>query len=375
MSSHSPDCQRIGVDLGQRSYDILIGDDLLGTIGEQMVELFPGSRAVIVTDTIVNGFHGDLVRKSLADQSIDHATICVEAGEPSKSFTTLESVVDQILASGMERGDVVLALGGGVVGDLAGFAAGITRRGMGFVQLPTSLLAQVDSSVGGKTGINTARGKNLVGLFNQPALVLADTSVLNTLSDRQMRAGYAEVAKYGLIDRPDFFSWLESNHAAVFAGGEARARAVAISCQAKADVVKADETEQGNRALLNLGHTFGHALEAFVEYDGERLVHGEAVSIGMVLAHQFSARLNQCGPEAAERVAAHLETVGLPTRIDQIPGDRPDVTRLMQAIAQDKKVQRGALTFILTKGIGESFVAKDVPASEVEAFLQRRLAA
>ena len=212
---------------------------------------------------------------------------------------------------------------------------------MNFVQLPTSLLAQVDSSVGGKTGINTPRGKNLVGLFNQPALVLADTSVLDTLSRREMRAGYAEVAKYGLIDRSDFFEWLENNHQAVFAGGEARAHAVATSCQAKADVVKADELEQGSRALLNLGHTFGHALEAAVGYDRDRLVHGEGVAIGMVLAHEFSARLNQCGPQAAERVVAHLKDVGLPTRIDQIPGDALTLDTLLSAIGQDKKVERG----------------------------------
>ncbi|NKB53165.1 MAG: 3-dehydroquinate synthase [Rhizobiaceae bacterium] len=375
MSSLSADPQSITVDLGQRSYKIEIGDELLPQIGGRIAELHPGSRVVIVTDETVNGLHGDTVRHSLADADIASATVVVAAGEKSKSFADLEFVVDEILAAGMERGDVLVALGGGVVGDLAGFAAGITRRGMNFVQAPTSLLAQVDSSVGGKTGINTARGKNLVGLFNQPSLVVADTSVLNTLSDREMRAGYAEVAKYGLIDRPEFFEWLEANHAQVFAGGPARAHAVALSCQAKADVVKADEFEMGSRALLNLGHTFGHALEASVGYDSQRLVHGEGVAIGMVLAHEFSARMNHCGPEAAERVVAHLKAVGLPTTIDEIPGEPLQLQQLLSAIAQDKKVQRGALTFILTRGIGQSFVAKDVPASEVEAFLQLKLAA
>lgn len=375
MGSPSAEPQHIVVDLGQRSYTIEIGDDLLPAIGDKIANLHPGARAIIVTDDTVNGLHGDAVRQSLSGAGIDAATVSVAAGEKSKSFATLEKVVDEILVAGMERGDVLLALGGGVVGDLAGFAAGIARRGMNFVQVPTSLLAQVDSSVGGKTGINTARGKNLVGLFNQPSLVVADTSVLNTLSDREMRAGYAEVAKYGLIDRPDFFEWLEENHTDIFAGGAARAHAVAVSCQAKADVVKADELEMGSRALLNLGHTFGHALEAAVDYDSDRLVHGEGVAIGMVLAHEFSARMNLCGPQAAERVAAHLRAVGLPTQLDQIPGAPMHLEQLLAAIAQDKKVQRGALTFILTRGIGESFVAKDVPASEVKAFLQLKLAA
>ncbi|MEP1205757.1 MAG: 3-dehydroquinate synthase [Rhizobiaceae bacterium] len=375
MDSQLAESQSIRVDLAERSYDIVIGDDVLPSIGARIAEMYPEARAVIITDTNVDGLHGEALRHSLAKSGVDHASVVVEAGEKSKSFATLEQVVDEILAAGMERGDVLLAFGGGVVGDLAGFAAGIVRRGMNFVQLPTSLLAQVDSSVGGKTGINTGRGKNLVGLFNQPSLVLADTAVLNTLSKREMRAGYAEVAKYGLIDRPDFFEWLESNHADVFAGGAARAHAVAVSCQAKADVVKADELEMGSRALLNLGHTFGHALEASVSYNSERLVHGEGVAIGMVLAHEFSARLNHCGPEAAERVAAHLRAVGLPTKLAEIPGPPLQLEQLLAAIAQDKKVQRGALTFILTRGIGESFVAKDVPASEVEAFLKLKLAA
>ncbi|MEP0940684.1 MAG: 3-dehydroquinate synthase [Rhizobiaceae bacterium] len=375
MDSQLAESQSIRVDLAERSYDIVIGDDVLPSIGVRIAKMYPNARAVIVTDTNVNELHGETVRGSLTENGVEHATIVVAAGEKSKSFATLEEVVDGVLGAGMERGDVLLAFGGGVVGDLAGFAAGIVRRGMNFVQLPTSLLAQVDSSVGGKTGINTGRGKNLVGLFNQPSLVLADTVVLNTLSDREMRAGYAEVAKYGLIDRPDFFEWLESNHTDVFAGGAARAHAVAVSCQAKADVVKADELEMGSRALLNLGHTFGHALEACVGYDSERLVHGEGVAIGMVMAHEFSARMNQCGPEAAERVVAHLKAVGLPTRLEDIPGSALQLDQLMDAIAQDKKVQRGALTFILTRGIGESFVAKDVPSSEVKAFLQLKLAA
>ena len=375
MDSQLAESQSIRVELAERSYGIVIGDGVLPSIGARIAEMYPGARAIIITDTNVDGLHGQTARQSLTESGVDHASVVVVAGEKSKSFTTLEQVVDGILTAGMERGDVLLAFGGGVVGDLAGFAAGIVRRGMNFVQLPTSLLAQVDSSVGGKTGINTGRGKNLVGLFNQPSLVLADTAVLNTLSKREMRAGYAEVAKYGLIDRPDFFEWLEDNYADVFAGRSARTHAVAVSCQAKADMVKADELEMGSRALLNLGHTFGHALEASVGYDSERLVHGEGVAIGMVLAHEFSARMNHCDPEAAERVAAHLKAVGLPTKLDQIPGPALQLDQLLDAIAQDKKVQRGALTFILTRGIGESFVAKDVPPSEVKAFLQLKLAA
>jgi len=238
--------------------------------------------------------------------------------------------------------------------------------------MPTSLLAQVDSSVGGKTGINTQRGKNLVGVFHQPRLVLADADVLDTLSKREFRAGYAEVAKYGLIDRPDFFAWLEANWREVFSGGPARTRAIAESCRAKADVVARDEFETGDRALLNLGHTFGHALEAATLYDGARLVHGEGVAIGMALAHRFSARMNLASPDDAARVEAHLRDVGLPWRIADIPGALPDAGGLMGFIAQDKKVSRGALTFILTHGIGRSFVARDVPASEVLSFLKEQ---
>ncbi|MFD0915045.1 3-dehydroquinate synthase [Pseudahrensia aquimaris] len=369
------DFETIRVDLDERSYDIVIGAGVLAQAGTRIAELLPSSRAIIITDETVNSHHGDALRVSLDSAGIAQSTFAVPAGEKSKSYDTLQSVCEAVLEAGMERGDVLIAFGGGVVGDLAGFAAGVVRRGMPFVQIPTSLLAQVDSSVGGKTGINSPKGKNLVGLFNQPALVLADTALLDTLSEREMRAGYAEVAKYGLIDQPEFFSWLEKNHAAVFAGGAARRYAVATSCRAKADVVKADERENGARALLNLGHTFGHALEASVGYDATRLVHGEGVAIGMVLAHEFSHRMNHCGPEAAERVVAHLKDVGLPTRMQDVAGADFDPDTLMNAIAQDKKVQRGALTFILTRGIGQSFVSKDVPRDAVAAFLRDKLAA
>ncbi len=367
------DVEAIKVELGARSYDILIGSGLVAGAGQHVANLFPNSRCAIVSDSSVYELHGRVLESSLDAAELEYEAVIVSPGEPSKSLATLENVVEAVIACGMERGDVVIAFGGGVVGDLAGFAAGIIRRGMGFVQIPTSLLAQVDSSVGGKTGINSPHGKNLIGLFNQPQVVLADTGILDTLSDREMRAGYAEVAKYGLIDRPEFFAWLEQNHREIFVGGPARRQAIAESCRAKAAVVKADELENGSRALLNLGHTFGHALEAGVGYDSNRLVHGEGVAIGMVLAHEFSCRMNHCGPDVADRVRAHLAEVGLPTSIHQIDGHGFTPEGLMAAIAQDKKVQRGALTFILSRGVGEAFIAQDVPPSEVRAFLDEKL--
>jgi 3-dehydroquinate synthase len=364
------DTVTVTVGLGERSYDILIGSGLVSRAGAEIAARLPGVRAAVVTDRNVAVPHLQPLQESLAAAGIASEAIVVPPGEKTKDFAHLEEVVDGVLGARLERGDVVIALGGGVVGDLAGFAAGIVRRGMRFVQMPTSLLAQVDSSVGGKTGINTKRGKNLVGVFHQPRLVLADTGALDTLPAREFRAGYAEVAKYGLIDRPDFFAWLEANWRDVFAGGAARSRAIAESCRAKADVVARDEYETGDRALLNLGHTFGHALEAATAYDGARLVHGEGVAIGMALAHRFSARLNRASPDDAARVEAHLQAVGLPWRLSDVPGGLPPAERLLEFIQQDKKVSRGALTFILTSGIGQSFVAKDVPVSEVLSFLK-----
>ncbi|MDS1136584.1 3-dehydroquinate synthase [Nitratireductor indicus] len=364
---------KVEVSLGARSYDILIGAGLVRRAGAEIARRLPGIRAAVVTDANVAARHLEPLRESLAAAGIEAAAIVVAPGEKSKSFATLEDVVSGVLAERLERGDAVIALGGGVVGDLAGFVSGIVRRGMRFVQVPTSLLAQVDSSVGGKTGINTSHGKNLVGVFHQPRLVLADTDILDTLPAREFRAGYAEVAKYGLIDRPDFFAWLEKNWQAVFAGGPERVEAIAQSCRAKADVVARDEHEKGDRALLNLGHTFGHALEGATGYDSARLVHGEGVAIGMALAHRFSARLNLASPDDADRVEAHLKAVGLPTRLSDVPGGLPGAEELLNYIAQDKKVSRGALTFVLTRGIGQSFVANDVPASQVLSFLEENL--
>ncbi len=364
--------QIVRVGLGERAYDIVIGRGLIGQAGRRIASAFPGVRAAIVSDSNVAARHLSALETSLSEAGIDHTAVVMEPGEKTKNFDALQHVVDAVLAARLERGDIVVALGGGVIGDLAGFAAAIVRRGMKLVQMPTSLLAQVDSSVGGKTGINSAHGKNLVGAFHQPSLVLSDTDVLDTLSEREFRAGYAEVAKYGLIDRPQFFSWLEENWREVFSGGAARSEAIAESCRAKADVVARDELETGDRALLNLGHTFGHALEAATGYDGSRLVHGEGVAIGMALAHRFSARMNLASPDDADRVEAHLRAVGLPWRLADIPGELPGADGLMDYIRQDKKVSRGALTFILTRGVGQAFVAKDVPPAEVRSFLSEQ---
>ncbi|OWV86451.1 3-dehydroquinate synthase [Rhizobium sp. R635] len=368
----APAVQTVHVPLGERAYDILIGPGLIARAGAEIASRLKGRKAAIITDEHVAPLYLEALVASLDAAGIVSAAVVLPAGEKTKSFEHLIDVCDKVLEARVERNDCVIALGGGVIGDLSGFAAGIVRRGVRFVQVPTSLLAQVDSSVGGKTGINSRHGKNLVGVFHQPDLVLADTDVLNTLSAREFRAGYAEVAKYGLIDKPDFFTWLETNWKAVFSGGSSRIEAIATSCQAKADVVVADERENGQRALLNLGHTFGHALEAATAYDSRRLVHGEGVSIGMVLAHEFSARMNLASPDDARRVERHLKEVGLPTRMSDIPGELPPAETLMEAIAQDKKVKSGKLTFILTRGIGQSFVADDVPASEVVSFLREK---
>jgi len=300
---------------------------------------------------------------------LDFTTICVPHGEKTKSYEQLSQVLDAILAARLERGDIIVAFGGGVVGDLAGFAAAITRRGMGFVQIPTSLLAQVDSSVGGKTGINTRYGKNLVGAFHQPALVIADLDVLDTLDQRQFASGYAEVVKYGLLGDEEFFFWLEENFGEIRAAGPARAEAIARSCSAKAAIVVADEFEHGQRALLNLGHTFGHALEAACGYS-DRLLHGEGVAIGMVLAHRFSARKGLAPSQDILRIERHLQLAGLPTTLADIPGQLASSGELMHHIAQDKKVSHGKLNFILTRGIGRAFVANDVEPGEVAGFLE-----
>jgi 3-dehydroquinate synthase len=339
--------------------------------------LRPGVRTAVVTDRTVAKHWLEPTESSLAAAGIPTSRIIVEEGERSKTYAGLEKVSEALIAAKIERNDLVIALGGGVVGDLAGFAAAILRRGVDFVQVPTSLLAQVDSSVGGKTGINSPQGKNLLGAFHQPVLVIADTSVLDTLSPRQFRAGYAEVAKYGALGDEAFFAWLEANHADIFSGGAAREHAIATSCRAKAAIVSRDERETGERALLNLGHTFGHALEAGTGFS-DRLFHGEGVSVGMVLAAQFSAKLGMIPEAAAARIERHLAAVGLPTRLQDIAGfaqeGLADADALMALMAQDKKVKRGKLTFILLEAVGRAVIANDVEASLVRDFLKARLA-
>jgi len=375
VTDHWTTPETVRVELAGRAYDILIGRGMLAGTGERIARLAPGARVAIVTDSTVAGLHLAALEAALDQAGIVHAATVLPAGEATKSFPRLQETCDAILAGRFERGDLVLALGGGVIGDLAGFAAAIVRRGMRFVQVPTTLLAQVDSSVGGKTGINTAHGKNLVGAFHQPMLVVADTALLDTLSAREFRAGYAEVVKYGLLGDAAFFDWLEAGAwREVFAGGPARERAVAVSCLAKAGIVARDETETGERALLNLGHTFGHALEAATGYNGKRLVHGEAVAIGMAQAFRFSQRLGLCSGQDAVRVERHLASVGLPTTLAAVPGGVGSVDDLMRAIAQDKKVSRGALTFILVDRIGSSFITRDVAPDGVAAFLQEEMA-
>ena len=358
----------VNVALAGRAYDIVIGRGLIASLGRRVAALRAGARVAIVTDEHVQKLHLPAAEASFEEAGIATSRIVVPAGEASKSYPVFERVCEELIAARIERNDLVVALGGGVIGDLAGFASSAVRRGLEYVQVPTTLLSQVDLSVGGKTGINSRHGKNLIGAFHQPILVIADTALLDTLPPRIMRSGYAEVAKYGLLGDADFFSWLEANWRDIFAGGPAREHAIAVSCRMKAQIVARDERETGDRALLNLGHTFGHALEANAGFS-DRLYHGEAISIGMVLAFAFSVRRGLCKPADAERMHRHLSAVGLPTRIADMPGDKPDAERLLELIAQDKKVRRGRLTFILARGIGESFIAPDIDVADVRTFL------
>ncbi len=370
-----PATTRVHVKLGDRAYDILIGPDLIGHAGDKLAKLAPGASAFIVTDANVGPRWLARLQASFDAADVRHSHIVLPAGEATKNYAHFEELCEAALEARMERGDYLVALGGGVIGDLTGFVAASLRRGMGFVQIPTTLLSQVDSSVGGKTGFNSPHGKNLIGAFHQPSLVLADTASLATLPPREFAAGYAEVAKYGMIDRPDFFAWLETHWPSVFARGPELDHAIAVSCESKAAVVARDETEQGDRALLNLGHTFGHALEKLVGYDSARLVHGEGVAIGMACAFRFSANLGYCPAASATRVEDHLRAVGLPTRMGQIPGWSASAGQIVAAMAQDKKVRRGALTFILARDIGQSFIARNIEPAAVLAFLETELRA
>ncbi len=366
--------QVIPVALGERSYDVRVGTGLIEAAGREIAPLLARPRVAVVTDENVAAAHLETLRAGLNDAGIDMVSLSLPAGEATKSWSKLERVVEWMLAERIERRDILVALGGGVIGDLGGFAAAILRRGIRFVQIPTSLLAQVDSSVGGKTGINSPHGKNLVGAFHQPSLVLADIGVLETLTPRDFLAGYGEVVKYGLLGDAAFFEWLEENGPALASGDEAaRTRAVCRSVEMKAEIVARDETEQGDRALLNLGHTFCHALEAATGYS-DRLLHGEGVAIGCALAFELSSRLGLCSQEEPSRVRAHIKTMGMKTDLADIPGDLPGSDDLIQLMGQDKKVIDGKLRFILARSIGEAFVTDDVPADVLKSVLDDALA-
>ena len=367
--SPQPVTTTIRVGLGARSYDVQVDRDLIARAGSLMKPFLPRGRTAVVCDETVQRLHGAQLDDALKAAGVQPWWIVMPPGEQTKSWEGLAEVSDRLLALGLDRGDVVTAFGGGVIGDLAGFAASIYKRGIDFIQIPTTLLAQVDSSVGGKTAIDTARGKNLIGSFHQPLLVLADLGVLGTLSAREIRAGYAEVIKYGLLGDAGFFAWLETEGGHVLQQRpDALARAVARSIQMKADIVGADEKEAAARALLNLGHTFGHALESETGY-GAALLHGEGVAVGCAQAFRFSAMLGHCSAQDAARAEAGIAAAGLPTRMHQVNGAPFRADRLIMHMAQDKKAEGGRLTFVLAKGIGQAFVAKGVDAEAVRAFL------
>lgn len=361
----------VRVPLGARSYDILIGAGLIERAGALLAPLLTRPRVAVVTDENVHAAHGPRLAAALADAGIEAEFIVLAPGEATKSFAQLEKLTGRLLAAGVERNDLVIAFGGGVIGDLAGFACAILRRGCRFAQVPTTLLAQVDSSVGGKTAINTREGKNLVGAFHQPSIVIADIAALDSLPPRELRAGYAEVLKYGLIGDAPLFDWLEQNGAGVLGGdAAARIRAVEQSCSAKARIVGADEEERGERALLNLGHTFGHAFEAYFGYS-DRLLHGEGVALGMVLAFDYSVRLGLCPPDDAARARAVIAAAGLPADIAALP-EAPPAAALAAFMMQDKKVEQGRLTLILARGVGKAFVEKNADIADVAAFLKEK---
>jgi 3-dehydroquinate synthase len=360
--------ETITVGLDGRAYDIHVGGGMLSRAGELLKPLVRGI-VPVVTDGHVAELHLPLLLDSLRKSGIEAGAIVMPPGEVSKSFAGLEKLTGALLDMEIDRKGLVIALGGGVIGDLTGFAAGVLKRGVAFAQIPTTLLAQVDSSVGGKTAINAPQGKNLIGLFHQPRIVIADTALLSTLPRRELVAGYAEIVKYGALGDAQFFDWLELKAARALAGDEnAMVKAVAHSCQMKAGIVARDERETGDRALLNLGHTFGHALEAACGYS-DRLIHGEAVAIGMALAFQLSVKLGLCPGQDAERFGRHLKAVGLPAAISDIQGPRPGAVELIRHMAHDKKVTDGRLTFILLRGLGQAFVTSDVPLDAVRDVL------
>lgn len=365
--------ETVHVPLPGRVYDIRIGQGILHTAGDEIARLLKRPKLAIVTEERVAKAHLGTLEASLKAAGIRSTTLVLPPGEKTKSWHYLGQTVEWLISEEIARDDLMIAFGGGVIGDLAGFAAAILRRGVGFVQIPTTLLAQVDSSVGGKTGVNSPRGKNLIGAFHQPLLVLTDVDLLTSLPERDFLAGYAEVVKYGLLGDGDFFAWLESNGPRLRDGdASARVAAVRRSCQMKSEIVVRDETEQGDRALLNLGHTFGHALEAATGFS-DRLLHGEAVAIGCQLAFELSARLELCAQELPGRVGAHFESMGMRHRLADIPGAILDADGLLSLMAQDKKVRDGRLTFILAHDIGHAFVTREVEIAEVQAALSDAL--
>ncbi|MBL4807247.1 MAG: 3-dehydroquinate synthase [Rhodobacteraceae bacterium] len=366
--------ENLTVDLADRSYDIKIGPGLLAQSGKLIAPFLKQKRVFVITDETVAALHLDTLRHGLAAENIEIQHLAMTPGEKTKNWAGLEKAVEWLIEQRVERSDIVVAFGGGVIGDLSGFAAAILRRGVDFIQIPTSLLAQVDSSVGGKTGINSVQGKNLIGAFHQPLLVLADTDVLTTLDPREFLSGYGEVVKYGLLGDANFFDWLEANGPSMVTGNQAnRIHAIRRSCEMKADVVARDEKEHGDRALLNLGHTFGHALEAATGYS-KRLLHGEGVAIGCALAFELSQRLGLCAQEDPSRVRAHLAAMGMKKDLADISGDLPDADGLITLMGQDKKVSGGKIAFILARGIGDAFVEKNVDMAVVKAVLTDALA-
>lgn len=367
--------ETLNVNLPGREYDILIGPGLLAEAGARIKPFLTRPKVAIITDETVADLHLSSLQSGLQSAGIASVSLSLPAGEKTKGWIGLETAVEWLIEQRVERDDIVIAFGGGVIGDLAGFAAAILRRGVNFVQIPTSLLAQVDSSVGGKTGINSPLGKNLIGAFHQPKLVLADTDVLNTLSRREFTSGYGEVVKYGLLGDAQFFDWLEENGPDMAAGDmEKRIKAVRRSCEMKADIVERDEKERGDRALLNLGHTFGHALESATGYS-DRLLHGEGVAIGCALAFELSQRLGLCSQEAPSRVRQHLSSMGMKKDLSDISGELPDADGLIALMGQDKKVTDGKIAFILARGIGDAFVEKSVDMEIVKSVLNDALKA
>jgi 3-dehydroquinate synthase len=365
--------EALTVDLPDSAYDIAIGPGLLAEAGVRIMPFLKRPKVSIITDETVAALHMETLQTGLSNAGISSNYIAMPAGEKTKGWKGLETAVEWLIEQRVERDDIVVAFGGGVVGDLAGFAAAILRRGVNFVQIPTSLLAQVDSSVGGKTGINSPLGKNLIGAFHQPKLVLADTDVLDTLSPREFTSGYGEVVKYGLLGDVKFFEWLEKNGPSLAFGDQAnRIAAIKRSCEMKAEIVARDEKERGDRALLNLGHTFGHALEAATGYS-DRLLHGEGVAIGCALAFELSQKLGICSQEAPSRVREHLAAMGMKKDLSDIGGDLPDADGLIALMGQDKKVTDGKIAFILARSIGEAFVEKNVDMAVVKTVLEEAL--